>query len=206
MKTKHFRLFRFYLGRLSVVILIILFPGKLAAKDRIYPLSVTLMNESWAFPFSELGRFDPLYPGFTVGINRLRTDKLITFPQVVNVGYFYNRNVGSAAFLHVNQGIRSALDCGFFFEFSLGLGYFHAFNPGDIYQKQGEVYEKARNTGKPGLMVSFSQTAGFDLSRKSDLPLAPFIRYQWIASSPYFDMVIPIRPTGLVHLGTLIYF
>jgi hypothetical protein len=104
----------------------------LEAGNRMYPLSVTVLNQSWAFPFSELTRISPLYPGVTAGICRLRNDKLFYFPQSAYAGYFYNNNSGSALFLYVDQSIRFSPKCGFFMDISLGLGYFHAFQPVNV--------------------------------------------------------------------------
>lgn len=191
----------------NLLLLVLLSFNPLKAREHIHPVSVSVMNQSWAFPFSELTRIDPVYPGLSAGIYRLNPDRIISFPQSLNLGYFYNPNAGSATYLYVDQAARLALRCGFFAEFSAGLGYFHAFHPRPVYTRnENNSYSKTRDWGKPGLMFSFSQTIGFDLQPKFGHRIAPFIRNQWIASTPYFDMVIPIRPTNLTQLGTMIYF
>ena len=206
MKTKQYVIFRSWR-----ILLILLFANAkyfgVLAQERSYPVSVSLLSQSWAFPFSEHARVSPFYPGITAGIFRLRTDKLFSFPQSAQLGYYLNYHAGSALFLHVDQGIRFASKCGLFVELSLGIGYFHGFHANAIYRQNstGE-FEKATDWGKPGMLFTTSQTLGFDLSEKLNIPLAPFIKTQWMASSPYFDMVVPIRPSSMTHIGTLIYF
>ena len=185
----------------------LLWCGWIQAENRLYPVSVTLLNQNWGFPFKGRTQFKPLYPGLTIGLYRLRTDKLISFPQSVQLGFFYNNVAGSALFIHLDQGIRSNLKYGFFSEGSLGIGYFHALHPGDIYKRDGnDEYVKAIDFGKPSFMLSLSESIGFDFSQKYGIPVAPFIKGQWIVSYPYFDMVLPIRPSRIIHIGALIYF
>jgi len=206
MKTKQYLIFTCCRSRIIVLFIPLLIFGGIKAENRLFPVSVSVLNQSWAFPMSGFTRFTPLYPGVTTGIFRLRADRLFSFPQSAHLGYFYNNVAGSAAFLYVDQGIHFSPKCGFYADISLGLGYMQAFHPRDIYRKENDVYEKVRDLGKPSFMFSFSQSIGYDLTIKFSMPIAPFIKYQWIASYPYFDMVFPIRPSSMVHLGTLIYF
>jgi hypothetical protein len=185
--------------------IVLLFQNSVQAQDYKHPLSGSILKQNWAFPFSEISTFSPLYPGLSAGIHRIRTDNLFVFPQSVYLGYYHNHNTGSALYLYMEQGIRFAPKCGFYIEISLGPGYLHAFHAGKIYERKGDVYVKTTDLGKPSFMVSFSQTIGLDLSRKFNIPLAPFIKTQWMVSYPYFDMVIPIKPVSLVHFGTYIY-
>jgi len=192
---------------LIMLLVLIRFAEEARSEDRLFPVSVSVLNQSWGFPFSEFARVSPLYPGLTAGIYRLRHDKLFSFPQSAHAGYYYNNNSGSAFFLYGDQSIRFAPRCGFYIDIALGLGYFHGFHAGENYSRNSENrYEKITDWGKPGMMLSLSQTIGLDLSRKFGIPLAPFIKNQWIFSTPYFDMVIPVKPGILSHIGTLIYF
>jgi hypothetical protein len=207
MKTFHesFRIQSPY--KIVVWVFALLWGCSIHAENRLHPVSVTLLNQNWGFPFMGRTQFRPLYPGLTIGIYRLCNDKLISFPQSVQSGFFYNNAAGSALFVHVDQGIRSRFKCGFFSEASLGIGYFHAFHPGDIYKRNSlDEYAKTTDFGKPSLMLSMSETIGFDLSQRYGIPIAPFIKGQWMVSYPYFDMVLPIRPSRIIHIGALIYF
>lgn len=207
MKTRQYFNLAFYRYKMVAFSILLLVCGAMKAENRQHPVSVTIFNQSWAWPFSELNRFSPLYPGLTVGIYRLQNERMFTFPQSVHMGYFYNNACGSALFLHGDQSIRFNLKCGFFIEPSLGLGYFHAFHAHDIYKRNSDGrYGKAVDFGKPSVMFSLSQTIGFDLSKKYGIPIAPFVKIQGIISYPYWEIVLPIRPSNLVHIGTLIYF
>ncbi len=206
MKTFHYLLLARRQGVTLFVFLLIVGNARLLAQDREWPINVSVFNQQWAFPYYEPLKITPIHPGLEVGISCLKKDKLFCFPQSANLGYFYNTNAGSALFLQINQSIRFSPKCGFFADISLGVGYMHAFHPRDIYRKEDGIYKKVTDFGKPSIMFSFAQTFGYDFSKKHQLPIAPFIKYQWFASSPYFDMIFPIRPNSLTHIGTIIYF
>ncbi len=207
MKTFHLLLLRCCRKRTIVLSFAVLLCCMIQAESRVHPVSISFLKQSWGFPTSINRNFSPFFPGLTAGICRLRIDKMISFPQSAYLGYFYNGVAGSALYLYGDQGIRSNLKSGFFAEFSLGLGYFHAFHAGDIYTRNSnDEYEKVIDFGKPSFMFSMSQSIGFDLSKKFGIPITPFIKYQCTVSYPYFDKVLPIRPSKMLHLGTLIYF
>ena len=196
-----------YPYKVVVIVFVLFLHGKIQAENRLHPLSVSIMKESWGFPSSPELKLSPFYPGISTGIYRLRADKKISFPQSAHLGYFYNNSTGSAIYLYADQGIHLTLKCGYFQEMSIGMGFFNAFHSGKVYKRNdaGE-YAKVTDFGKPSLMFSLSETIGIDLYPTHDIPFAPFIKAQWIVSYPYFETVLPVCPTILLQIGSLVYF
>jgi hypothetical protein len=189
-------------GKESLLLIFFLSQIKIYAIEQKFPVSASLINHTWAFPFQQVFRIKPFYPGGVAGTEYVyKENKRSRLFQTLNLGFFLNKTTGSAVFLASDFGYRYTTKFGVFADVSLGLGYLHAFYPRKIYrQNEQNEYVKVHDIGKPVVMVSTSFSLGYDCSKKTSLPLSPFIKYQWFAQYPYFEL-IPIRPNGILHLG-----
>jgi hypothetical protein len=175
-------------------------------RKQTFPLAMSLTNHSWAFPFKQVFRFNPIYPGISAETEFYYKSKP-TFKlfQTGQIGGFLNNSSGSAIYLNSNIGMRYASKFGLTTELSLGLGYFFGLYSSDTYiQSANGNYEKSKKAGIGAMSGNISIGFGYDFSIKFDKNITPFLRYQWIASTYYWSL-ITIRPNGLLHLGARFY-
>lgn len=189
-------------------LIILIFWGGISISPSLFaqsgpPITVSVLNHSWAFPLSKVIRTNgPVYPGVSVGTEHSwRKKNRNQWVQSAELGGYLNRSMGSALYAssefryrrHVQNGLRP--------ETGIGLGYFHAFSPTPLLQQQADGhFAEIKDKGKGGSLVSISMGMGYAIPRPEQKPLAIFIKYQWMAATPFTD-IIPIRPTGLLHLG-----
>ncbi len=166
-----------------------------------FPLSVALINQSWAFPGSQVFRLTPVYPGLSVGSEyHYRQRPKTTFYQSLEFGGFLNRSAGSALYGHTNIGWRYRADFGLAVDVSLGLGYFHGFHPSPIYSlNTNGTYEKVSDPGVGASAANIHLQLGYRLG-KFNRDWTPFVSYQWMASTYYWSL-ITIRPSGFLKIG-----
>lgn len=191
----------------SFILICIFVTGNIKAQKQDFPVSLSVINQSWAFPQKKVFRMKPFYPGLVFGTEySYKEGKRGRLLQSANFGFFINNVTGSCLFLHSDFVYRYTFNFGLFADVSLGLGYVHAFYPREIFRQNDEnEYVKVRDTGKPAIMVSNSFSLGYDFSRKMNKPIALYLRYQWFAQYPYFEL-IPIRPNGVLHVGLRYYW
>lgn len=180
---------------------------QLMEKKQSWPISISLSSHSWSFPLTNIGRIKPFYPGFSLGTEfyyiKKERGRLM---QTMEVGGFANSNQGSALYFNSNLTYRFTTRYGLMTEIGLGLGYYHGFYRSQTFlQNESGEYSAIANNGIPASSSNISFALGYDLSKRSDKKVVPFIRYQWIASTRYWS-IIGIRPNGLLHLGVQIDF
>ena len=166
-----------------------------------FPLSLSLTNQSWAFPFSKVFRLAPIYPGILVGSEyQYKSRKKTTIYQSLELGGFINRSAGSALYAHTNFGLRYHTNFGLTADLSLGLGYFHGFRPSAVYSLNEEgSYEKVTDKGLGASAANINLQLGYSL-KETKQNWTPFLGYQWMASTYYWSL-ITIRPSGFLKMG-----
>lgn len=171
-------------------------------KKQTFPISVALTNHSWAFPFQEVFRMNPVYPGLSAGTEfYYKNGEKFDFMQTAEIGGFINNSAGSGLYFNTNLGLRYTFDVGLFLGGEFGLGYFNSLYPSTTYTlDENGSYVKSNKFGVGALSSNFSMRIGYDLSRKHQKQISVFARYQWIASTYYWSL-ITIRPNGLLQLG-----
>jgi hypothetical protein len=171
-------------------------------KKQTFPISISITNHSWAFPFNKVFRLNPLYPGISAGTEFYYKNKpTFKFFQTAQIGGFLNKASGAGCYFNSNIGLRHTMKFGLAIDFSFGLGYFHSFYPSDTYvQNLNGEFEKSNKGGVGAMSGNISLGLGYDFSRKKNKYFTPFIQYQWIAGTYYWSL-ITIRPNGLLHLG-----
>jgi len=189
--------------RLIILFVGLLLLGPKQIKGAEPPISLSFFNQSWAFPLSPIMRFSgALHPGISVGTEFLwRNRGKNQWLQTVEAGGYLNRAMGSALFAGTETRYRRLIGSNWSAEAGLGLGYFHNFSPNRLFrQEEDGSFSSQPDRGKPGSLISISLGLGRNVRLDSGHPIRIFMRYQWMAASPFTDL-IPIRPTGLFHLG-----
>ena len=171
-------------------------------KKQDFPLSVSLSNHSWAFPFNNVFRVNPIYPGMAIGTEYYyRNREKNKLFQTAELGGFINNSSGSALYFNSNFGYRYTSKFGLMADASFGLGLYKTYHSRTTYMQQtnGE-YHKVKDKGSSSLSANISFGLGYDLSKVSSKKLMPFIRYQWIAGTEYWSL-IGMRPNGILQIG-----
>lgn len=173
-----------------------------SSRRQHFPISVAIINHSWAMPFSRIFRLTPIYPGLTVGTEvyyRKKTRSQLF--QSFEMGGFINNSSGSALYGYSNFGYRRTAKSGIRWDVALGLGYFHSYYTGPTYQLGTDgQYKALSKSGVSASLTNLSLGLGYDLHKVSNHEATAFIKYQWMVSTHYWSL-LGIRPNGLLHLG-----
>ncbi|MFY0687015.1 MAG: hypothetical protein JXQ90_07620 [Cyclobacteriaceae bacterium] len=171
-----------------------------------HTISYSLLNHSWAFPLSKIVRVTgPVSPGFTIGTEfEHKQWKKNTFIQSIQLGGFINKSTGAGYFILTDLGLKHDFKR-VQSEFSTGLGWMNSYTASEVWERGDEGFQRAENQSASGMLMSFSLGLRYPITAAVVNQVVPFVLYQWIASTPYFD-VIPIRPQGLLHIGTIVHF
>ena len=166
-----------------------------------FPLEASFVAHAVTMPFDGL-RISPLHPGFTLGTEYIYSEgRLGRLFQSLRIGYFNHEFSAKALFLQTGLGYRYTIGFGLFADLDLGLGYIHSFHPSEIFaQNDMGEYEKVKDKGKPGLMISLALGLGYDFSNKLGWPICLFFRFQPFIQTPYSEET-SVFPQSFVHFG-----
>lgn len=141
-----------------------------------------------------------LHTGATVGVEYYLYEnswyKLMLAP---NIGWYFHPRNHHAALVDVELGGRFTSNFGLFADGFLGLGYFHRFPDGEIFEvsNSGNVDEDT-NSGIPAGMGIVTVGGGWDFSKNNIAPLNLHLRLGGIFEYPFNNTVLP---HGIVQLG-----
>jgi len=145
-----------------------------------FPLTIAYMGETLTHPGAIVGTELTL-------INNTNNQLFVT----INIGaYVHPRNHGSL-FASSEIGYRLTFNNGFNIHTMIGIGYFHKFLDGGIYEVIDGETDSIINSGRPKFMPSFVLGFGWDMSRQTAVPLDIFIRAQAFGEYPVNTLLIP---------------
>lgn len=160
-------------------------------------ISLATMTESMAFPFT---RYSPIHPGLEMGyfLNEKSSLKLVKSTSV-QLGWFFHRNIENAFYLKTDWAWNIKIGDLFTADLYSGLGYMHAFYPGEVYQLNsgsGE-FEKINQTGRSHLLGNL----GLGFTYRNSSQWEPFIRQDLAVETPFANG-IPIMVHSFLKIGT----
>jgi len=129
------------------------------------------LQEVLAFKVEYFGEL-VLHPGLSAGVEyTIAESKKISIHWNTDLGGYSHRWNNNAVFLKTSIGSRFMLGSAFT-DLNLGIGYMHSWADGMVYQRAetGKV-EEANNWGHPHFMPNASLLFGWDLGRKTNLPV-----------------------------------
>ncbi len=181
--------------RLIIVIICLL--GFKSYGQETRRLSVAVLSESMAFPFT---RYTPIHPGMEVGYTLKETDKpgLITATNL-SMGWYYHARVENAFYVRTEWAWQFKLNDAFTADLYSGIGYMHVFYPGELYElnsSSGE-FEKIKQTGRPHALG----TIGVGFTYRNSSFCDPFIRQDLGIESPFANG-IPVMVHSFLKIGT----
>jgi hypothetical protein len=167
-----------------------------------HPVDFAIGNFSVGMPFSGIF-ISKFYPLATLGTEfYYRTSEHSQIYQTARIGEYYNKYNTSAIFIHTEIGYRYTFGFGFFADANLGVGYAHLFRPNAIYKMNGSGdYEQVSDWGKPSCMADYSLSAGYDFSKKLQMPFSLFLRYGNYIQL-FYNPDIPALPQNSFQIGT----
>jgi len=194
-------------GRLkkSILTLIALFPLIATGQGKVFPVSISLFNESTAIPFTKVVTL-PVHPGIQIGTDfNYRVKEHSRLFQTANISYFYHN--------HLNQGIGINSELGYEYRTGfgislgglLGIGYMHTFATTEEFSFSNGQYEKKADSGNARFFPSLSLDAGYFIFRGSEQSPKIFIRYQVWIEYPYSPDFIPVMTHVNLHAGARFY-
>jgi len=167
-----------------------------------HPVEIAIGNFSVGMPFSGIF-ISKFYPLATLGTEfYYRTSEHSRIYQSARIGGYYNKYNTSAIFINTEIGYRFTFGFGFFADANLGIGYAHLFRPNAIYKMNGSGdYEQVSDWGKPSCMADYSMSAGYDFSKKLQMPFSLFLRYGNYIQL-FYNPDIPALPQNSFQIGT----
>ena len=165
--------------------------GKLSACPDGFPITISYFGEMFTHP--------GIIAGCELGLVSGSGHSLFT---TLNLGSYIHRRNHIPVFAAAELGYRYTFNSGFNLHVLAGAGYFHKFLDAPIFSLSDGGPVEIPNTGSPHLMVSASLGLGWNLSKKSSVPLDLFLRAQVFGEYP-FNSYILLHP--VLQLGTRIF-
>ncbi len=162
-----------------------------------YSAEITELNQNRnpnKLPALTVGYFGEMFshPGMMVGAEfTIVGNQNHQLLGTLNVGWYVHRRNYHALFLNSEIGYRYTFNVGFNIHTLLGVGYFHKFADGTIYEVRNDTLKEVRNTGRPRFMPSFSLGLGWDFRKKTNLPFGLFTRVQVFGEYPDDSFFMP---------------
>jgi len=173
-----------------------------------FPLNISIGNHAVGFPFENL--FAAFNPSISVGTERkLNKSKKHQLIASSNLGFIRNKVIGNTITFDINIGYRYTSRFGIYTETHLGLGAINQFHPNDIYTltETGNKYEKVSNSGTFSNLTGLRMGIGYDLSRRSRVPLSVGLSHNFFIQTPYFDVAnFPIMPQSTTNISITFKF
>ena len=176
------------------------------SRERLIPMSLSVFNNGTSLPGAGYaGVFSKtIHPGICLGTSHVyRQRPKHEWYQSLKLGYFYHRHAQHALQLYSELGYRYLTKSSWYAEVGLGLGYLHAFADVQQFKLEDGVYRKKANWGRPQLMASMALSAGYDLSKKTKMPLRLFLQYQFWLQTPFVNKYVPLLPNTALHVGVV---
>jgi hypothetical protein len=177
----------------------------LAISQTARPVSVSLLNESTAIPYT---RFitSPLHPGIQFGTEtdlKQYTNTRLFF--ALHIGYFYHKSFAQGLYIKPSVGFEYRHSSGFAIAGSLGLGYLHTFTTQEEYKLENGSYIKHKDSGNARFMPSFGLTLNYYLKPDNIQSPKIFFGYESWIEYPFSPGFIPLMTHVTTQLGVQFY-
>jgi len=179
-----------------LIFIFICFYGSVVQAQTVKGISLSLMKESTAFPFT---RFLPVHPGGEIGVTlgeKIREKSITNWN--LGIGGFHHKNIANAFYLKGEFQYRPIIKSILTLDMIGNLGYMHTFYPGEVYElnEQTGDFEKITQYGRPHVLAGVGIGVTFIKSKK----VHPFIRQELAIESPFANG-IPVMIYSFLKLG-----
>lgn len=139
----------------------------------ISEVTISMYNNQFAFPLTQ---FTPIHPGAELGVVFLKKDKKLHSQKVSGyLGFFHHRVIANAPYFKVTYDYQYKIKEVLGVKAYAGIGYLHAFYPGDGYSfnSSKDTYEQVTVN-----QAFFLSNFGLGISYIKPKILHPFIKYE----------------------------
>jgi len=165
------------------------------------PVSIALLNESTAIPFTRLIT-TPVHPGIQVGteadLNQYAHSRVFI---ALHIGYFYHKSFAQAIYVKPSLGFEYNHASGFGISGSLGLGYLHTFTTQDEYKLIEGEYTRRADAGNARMMPSLALSLNYRLKPGEVTSPKIFFTYESWVEYPFSPGFIPVMTHLTTQLG-----
>ena len=165
------------------------------------PIRITLFTHSVGMPLKKAIK-KPLNWGVSVGTTLFyRKGSSHSLGQGIDLAWYRHKELGQGVMLTTSLRYEYTSSFGLSVGPILSAGYLMTFSENDTYSlnSSGE-YEKISLASRSAAVVGLGARLGFDLGKVSDLPLKPYVEYDWKAQFPHSQFTF-IFPHSMVHVG-----
>jgi hypothetical protein len=165
------------------------------------PLAISSGTHSLTVPWHTGPVAKRLNPALFAGTERvLRRGRHLTLIQTANLGFFQNYWWMNGITADTELGIRRWLPLGLDVDLRVGAGYMHYFWRRQTLVLEGGRYVKARDWGRPSLVIPMSLVLGYSGNGANRLSMSPFICARW-AVQALFKEEIPVMTHFILSAG-----
>lgn len=169
------------MNRKDILFVVILtFSGVNCLAQLVKQVSLTVLKESTAFPFT---RILPIHPGGEIGLTfkEGKKEKSISNWSLI-IGGFHHENIANAFYMKGEYQYRSIITSFLTLDMIGNIGYMHTFYPGDLYELKQETgdFEMITQFGRPHALIGI----GVGITLIKNGKVQPFIRQALAIESP----------------------
>jgi hypothetical protein len=191
--------------RLLLLFLIISAAAPLTFCQSERSVSVALINESTAIPFT---RFitAPVHPGIQIGTETaIKTYTHTCLFVTLHIGYYYHKSFAQGIYVKPSLGYEYRHKSGIALSGRLGLGYLHTFATQQEYKLVKGEYERKADAGNARLMPAL--TVSLDYYFRPGEPNSPkvFFAYESWIEYPFSPGFIPAMTHVTSQIGMQFY-
>lgn len=140
-------------------------------------ISLSIFNNKSGLPFVQ---FAPIYLGGEIGFTFLQKNKPITTQSIsTQLGFFNHKLIANAPYLKFTYSYQLKIVKTIGVDGYAGVGYIHAFYPGDAYLFNTSRDSYSREQLNQGFLLT---NAGFGISYLKTKRIIPYIKYELMIS------------------------
>lgn len=187
---------------IHLFILGFLLPSAFAQQNKaMIPLRIGLITHSVGMPFKKPIK-RPINWGITIGTTLLlKEGKHSTWGQDIDMTWYKHQELGQGILLYTSLLREYQSNFGLSIGPKVGLGYLHTFSGKQVFElHENGTYQHATDLGRGALLVGIGARMGWDLEGQTDLPIKPYIEYEWKGQVPHSQFT-PLFPHSFFQIG-----
>ncbi|MFY0644328.1 MAG: hypothetical protein JXR19_07660 [Bacteroidia bacterium] len=188
------------MNKICIIVFLLLVTGVTSSNaQEPKQMSITLLNESIALPFTSYTEF---HPGIEIGYTLRSIDKKKSVNTISGYGgWFLHQHIQNAFYLRGEYLYEIKMGANLRAGMYGGIGYMHTFYPGPVYEMDAETGEFSESSqfGRPRALA----TTGLHLSWHSDKVISPFLRQEFSVETPFANGIL-VMPHSFLKIGITI--
>ena len=167
------------------------------------PIKIAFGNQDVGLGFQNI--FSSFNPNVELGTEYIYNKNLNhQIGQTAEIGFTKNDVLGNKLSLTSGFFYRYTHKSGLFIDCGIEIGIAQQFHQRQVYEYDAlnNQYVEGKNVGKTTFVGGYGLSLGYDLSRKTKLPLSIYINYNFSIQYPYLDLdMFPFMPQSTTQIG-----